>query len=64
MEQKELEAQKQMIVQYITDLLNRNSFTFEFQVKKNPKGVKVIYEVTQEYLDAVMKEAAKKEKES
>ena len=62
MEQKEQEATKQMIVQYITDLLNSNPFKFDIQVKKNPKGVKVIYEVTQEELDAIMKELAKKEK--
>ena len=62
MEQKEQEATKQTIVQYITDLLNCNPFTFDIQVKENPKGVKVIYDVTQEELDAIMKEVAKKEK--
>jgi hypothetical protein len=33
--------------------------TFEFKSVKNPKGIKVIYEVTQEELDAAMRKVHK-----
>ena len=52
------------MIQDLTDLLRRNPFTVEFKVKKNPKGIKVIYEVTQEHLNEMIKRAAKKEKET
>jgi hypothetical protein len=61
MAQKE-EAREQMI-QNITEMLRRNAFTFEFKVKKKPQGIKVIYEVTQEELNTMMQQAAKKNKE-
>jgi len=61
MAQKE-EAREQMI-QNITEMLRRNTFTFEFKVKKKPQGIKVIYEVTQEELNTMMQQAAKKNKE-
>jgi len=48
------EEQREQSVQIITDMLRHNPFTFEFKVKKKPKGIKVIYEVTQEEMDALM----------
>ena len=48
------EEQREQVVQNITDMLRHNPFTFEFKVKKKPKGIKVIYEVTQEEMDALM----------
>ena len=57
MAQKE-EAREQ-VIQNITEMLRRNPFTFEFKVKKRPQGIKVIYEVTQEELNAMMAAAEK-----
>lgn len=53
----EQEKERERIVQGITDMLRRNPFTFEFKVKKKPRGIKVIYEVTQEQLNEMMNEA-------
>jgi intracellular sulfur oxidation DsrE/DsrF family protein len=58
------EEKREQVIQNITGLLQTNPFTFEFKVKKNPKGIKVIYEVTQEEMDRMMESAAKKHKES
>ena len=57
------EEQREQVVQDITDMLRHNPFTFEFKVKKKPQGIKVIYEVTQEQMDAMMNDAVKKRKE-
>jgi len=43
-------------------MLRTNPFTFEFKVKNNPKGIKVIYEVTQDEMDAMMEKAAEEHK--
>lgn len=48
------EEKREQVVQNITGLLQTNPFTFEFKVKKNPRGIKVIYEVTQEQMDMMM----------
>ena len=55
------EEQREQVIQNITGMLRRNPFTFEFKVVKKPKGIKVIYEVTQEELSAAMNRAAKKQ---
>ena len=62
MAQKE-EAREQ-VIQNITKMLRRNAFTFEFNVKKKPHGNKVIYEVTQEELIAMMNQAAEQHKKA
>ena len=56
------EEKREQVVQNIADMLRTNPFTFEFKVKKNPKGIKVIYEVTQDEMDAMMKKAAEEHK--
>ena len=56
------EKQREVVIQNITEILRRTPFTFEFKVKKKPAGVKVIYEVTQEYMDIMMSKAAEKRK--
>ena len=43
-------------------MLRHNPFTFEFKVLKHPKGIKIIYEVTKEQMDAIVNKAAEKEK--
>jgi hypothetical protein len=39
-------------------MLRVTPFTVEFKVVKKPKGIKIIYEVTREHMDAMMKKAA------
>lgn len=54
MEEKESQAQREKVIQSITVLMRTNPFSFEFKVKKNPKGIKVIYEVSQEELEELL----------
>lgn len=49
--------QREKIIRNIADDLRRMPFTFEYVVKKNPKGIKVIYEVTQEQIDRIIAHA-------
>lgn len=56
------DEKREQVIQNIADMLRTNPFTFEFKVKKNPKGIKVIYEVTQSEMDALMKKAAEEHK--
>lgn len=51
MTQKE---KRQVTVNSIAVMLMNNPFKFEFKVVKKPKGIKVIYEVTQEEMDCIM----------
>lgn len=55
------EEKREQVIQDITGMLRVNPFTFEFKVTKKPKGIKIIYEVTQEHMDEMIKNAAKKE---
>ena len=48
------EQQKEQVIQNIVDLLRQVPFTFEFKVKRKPAGVKVIWEVTQEHMNAII----------
>ncbi len=61
-EQKELgdykfDFQREQVIQNITENLQTSPFTVEFEVKKKPNGIKIIYEVTQERMDEMMKKA-------
>ena len=47
------EIARQKVIQSITGLLQTTPFTFEFKVVKEPKGIKIIHEVTQEQMDAL-----------
>jgi len=49
-----LEEQRERVVQSIADLLRNNQFTYEYKVKAKPKGIKIIFEVTQEQLTEIM----------
>ena len=40
--------------------MRREDFTFEFKVKKKPAGIKIIYEVTQDDLNEIMKASTQK----
>lgn len=48
------EEQREKVIEGIADLLRCSSFSFEYRVKKKPEGIKVISEVTQEQLDAII----------
>jgi len=49
------DQKRERAIQYIADMLRTKPFTFEFKVKKNPKGIKVIYEVTQSEMNAMLR---------
>lgn len=61
MKQKEIKDQRALLVNRITEMLMSQGFTFEYVVRKKPKGIKIIYEVTQEELDAMVEKSKKKE---
>lgn len=42
------EEQREHIIQQIANMLRTTQFSVEFAVKKNPKGIRIIHEVTQE----------------
>lgn len=54
------EQQREQAIQQLADLLRVHPFTVEYKVKKKPQGIKVIFEVTQEYMDAMIEKAARK----
>ena len=51
---KEQIDMRNRVIAGIVEQLIVNPFTFEFRVVKNPKGIKIIHEVTQEQMDAMM----------
>lgn len=57
------EEQREQLIQKLAEMLRHTPFTFEFKVKKNPKGIKVIYELTQEHLDTILAAEAKNHKQ-
>ena len=57
------DEQRENIIQSITEVLRTNGFTFEYVVRKNPKGIRIIHEVTKEQLDAIMRTAAKEHRQ-
>jgi len=44
------EEQKEQLIQNIANMLRHTPF----KVKKNPSGIRVIYEVTQEQMDSIL----------
>lgn len=56
------DEKREQVIQNIADMLRKNPFTFEFKVKKNPKGIKIICEVAQEQMDAMIKKASEEHK--
>ena len=47
------EEMREQAIQHVAGLLRTNPFSMEFKVVKKPKGIKVIYEVTQEEMDMI-----------
>ena len=56
----EAEIKRQQAIRGLTDLLQSTPFQVEYTVKKKPKGIKVIIEVTQEQMEAVAKQVIEK----
>lgn len=54
------EQQKEEMIQNIADSLQHTPVSFEFKVKKNPKGIKIIYEVTEEQMNSMMEDGMEK----
>ena len=44
------------VIESITGMLQTTPFTFEFKVVKNPKGIKITREITQEEMDALTRQ--------
>ena len=53
MTKEQIDMRNRVIAGIVAQLIV-NPFTFEFKVVKNPKGIKIIHEVTQERMDAMM----------
>ena len=48
------EEKRELVVQKIADLMRTLSFSVEYRVKKRPKGIKVIIEVTEEQMGCLV----------
>lgn len=57
MKSQEIKDQRKLLVNRITEMLMSHGFTFEYVVRKKPKGIRIIYEVTQEELDAMVEKS-------
>lgn len=53
------EKQREQAIQSLANILRTMPFSVEFKVVKRPKGIKIIHEVTQEEMDAIVEKAAK-----
>lgn len=53
------EEQREQALQSIMNMLRDTDFSVEFIVKKNPKGAKIIFELTQEQLEEIMNQTKK-----
>ena len=54
------DEERDKVIDNIANLLRHTSFSFEFVVKKKPKGIRIIQEVSQEELNAMMENARKR----
>lgn len=48
------EEKRDAAINQVAQLLKVNPFAMEFKVVKKPKGIKIIYEVTQEEMDKLL----------
>ena len=61
------EDPREEAIKKIADMLRHNAFSFEFKVKKNPKGIKIVYEVSEEQMNSMVQygiEQNKKKKQT
>lgn len=56
-----LEEKRDAAVQSFIELLKNNPVSMEFKVVKKPKGIKIIYEVTREEMDALIQQMRREE---
>ena len=54
MKPEEIRDEKFLIVNRIMELLMSHGFTREYVVRKKPKGIRIVYEITQEEMNALM----------
>lgn len=54
MKPEEIRDEKFLIVNRIMELLMSHGFTLEYVVRKKPKGIRIVYEITQEEMNALM----------
>ena len=54
------EEKRDEVIKGLTNLLKTTPFSVEFKVKKKPAGIKIICEITQEQMNAMMETAATK----
>ena len=57
------EEKREQAIQCLADMLRTTSFQVQYKVKKKPAGIKIIFEVTQEYMDAMIEKTASKEEQ-
>ena len=57
MKSQEIKDQRSLLVNRITEMLMSQGFTFEYVVRKKPKGIRIIYEVTQDELNAMVEKS-------
>ena len=48
------EEKRDATIKDLVELLKNNPFSMEFKVVKKPKGIRVIYEMTQEEMDMLL----------
>lgn len=51
----EQDEKREKVINGIADLLRNNAFSFEYKVAKKPKGIKIIFEVSQEQMEEIVK---------
>lgn len=51
---KQVKPTREEAIRSITGMLQDYTFTFEIKVVKKPRGIRVIYEATQEQLNMLM----------
>ena len=56
------EEKRERAIQAIANMMRKTRFDIEFKVKKKPKGIKVIIEVTQEKMDVMVEQMKRKVK--
>lgn len=61
MKPKEIKDNRSLLIHRLTEMLMSQGFTFEYVVRKKPKGIRIIHEVTEEEMNAMV-EKCKEEK--
>jgi hypothetical protein len=57
------EQKREQAISALAEILRITPFQVEYKVKKNPQGVKIIIEVSQEQMDATMEGMIERHKE-